>query len=179
MKPTTLEMEIELMNHFDFRRNVIVPNVSDWSGLLRFEADILSLTKSGFATVTEIKISKSDLKADLKKRHIQLIDDKLFFFEKIKYFYYAVPKFLEEDALNQIPEFSGLLVLDHRETFVGSKIFVKFFKEIRKPKTINRYKWSDKERNKLMRLGCMRIKTLKQNIDTLKVNLKDGQKTSC
>lgn len=159
----TLEVEIGLMQHFDIRRNVIVPNVSDWSKCLRFEADMLILTKSGFATCIEIKVSKADLRRDLKKHHIAREQLHEHYFKNLKYFYYAVPQFLEDAALEQIPEFAGLLVM--------KKVFsLRFEKDIyqvevsRKPKKLFNRKWTDEEQFDLARLGTMRILGLKEKL---------------
>ena len=158
---TTLEMEIALMEHLDVRRNIIVPNVSDWSTILRFEADLLVLTNAGYATCIEIKVSKSDLKNDLKKNHIKALPSKKqFFFGKFKYFYYAVPPELEQEALAQIPDFAGLYVVGKDARRKG-RFSVR---TARKPKHLFTNKWSDKERLQLLRLGAMRILTLKKNI---------------
>ena len=48
------------MNFFNYRANLIVPNIS-W-GLGLHECDLLVLTSSGYATEIEIKVSKADLK---------------------------------------------------------------------------------------------------------------------
>ena len=66
-KITTLEMEIALARFINPRVNLVVPNVS-W-GFFNHECDLISISKSGFATEYEIKVSKSDLKADKKKKH--------------------------------------------------------------------------------------------------------------
>ena len=57
----TIEMEVALMKHFGIRQNIIVPNVS-WS-FLNYEADLVVLTKSNYATEIEIKISKATVNA--------------------------------------------------------------------------------------------------------------------
>ena len=64
-----VDIEVAIMTEFDFRQNLIVPNISNQMGLVAFETDMLVLTKSGYAHGFEIKVSKSDLKADFKKRH--------------------------------------------------------------------------------------------------------------
>src|SRR5699024_7195503 len=110
-------------------------------GELGFELDILSVTKSGYATGVEIKVSKSDLKRDLKKRHWELYNNsrlenvemyRKLYFGKLKYFYYAVPPELIEDAENQIPDWCGILT-----TGKWRKI-----KEHRKPEFLYNYKYS-------------------------------------
>lgn len=92
-----------------------------------WESDYLALTKSGYFYEGEVKISKSDFKADKKKtrKHKilegtyqpKMIDkwDNGFFVteeEKIKkphYFFYAVPEGLIEP--NEVPEYAGLVYM--------------------------------------------------------------------
>ena len=166
----TLELEIGLIKHLDHRQNLIVPNVSNWSGLVNFEADILMLTKSGYANAFELKVSKSDLKNDLKKTHIKELDKIMhngkrayeFYYESLKHFYYVVPENLKECALDQIPSFCGLLVARKVEFDDFERIF---FDTIKHPKKLFNKKWNEKERLALARLGTMRILTLKENLN--------------
>lgn len=167
---TCLELEIQIMRRFGIRRNIIVPNVTNRNGLVPFETDILILSDSNYATGFEIKISKSDLKADFKKKQHCKID--LFhngktgmerYFGRFKYFYYAVPSFLEEDALNLIPDFCGLYSLEKRE-FPNLPIF----KKVREPKKLFDNKWTGNERLQLARLGAMRILGLKEALSYTK-----------
>jgi len=161
----TAKMEVLLMKYFDIRMNIIVPCVSDWSNLTLFEIDLLILSKSKYATAIEIKISKADLKNDLKKKHINQIDKYLYngklgfdhYYENIKHFYYAVPEELKEEALDQIPSWSGLLIA---KRFGEHNHIV----QIRKPKILFKTKWNDEMRFQLARLGTMRILNLKQNL---------------
>jgi len=108
----------------------------------------LVVTKSGYATEVEIKISKQDLKNDLKKKHCHKSN-------KIKCLYFAAPEELVEFALENIPTRAGLLS-------VGLRV-----NEIKKPE-LNKesVKWSDKEIFNLLRLGAMRIYTLKQRLNS-------------
>ena len=147
----TLEMEIALMSHFGIRRNIIVPNVF-W-GMLPYEADLVILTKSNYATEIEIKISKADLKKDKEKRHNH--DSDMF-----KYLYFAVPKELTEFALTEIPGKAGLL-----EVIDRGKGYNKFVRQV-KPPVLNKnhMQWKNHERVKLAELGCMRILGLKMKI---------------
>jgi len=152
---TTQEMEVAIMEYVGIRRNLVVPNVS-W-GMLDYEADIVIVTKHGYATEVEIKISKSDLRADFKKR-IQH-DSNLF-----KYLYYAVPEDMKDFALEIIPQRAGLFtVRRNRITHYDSREIV--VREIRKPQeNKDCVQWGDKERLKLAELGCMRLLGLKRKL---------------
>jgi hypothetical protein len=165
---TTLQLEIALMNYLDIRRNLIVPNVTDMSNCpIYFETDILSLSNSGFASGFELKVSKADLKGDLKKSHIRnlyKLNYKSYlniYFKGLKYFSYCVPEDLKEDALNQIPEYFGLFVC-----YLNRDGIYKI-KQIRKPKMLFNYIWSNEDRYELSRLGSMRILNLKDRINNL------------
>lgn len=164
---TTLEMEILVMKHFNFTQNIIVPGVS-W-GIKRWpdigelhECDVLKLSKNGYATEIEIKVSKSDLLKDKDKPHGHASNF-------IKHLYFAVPQHLQEIALQEAPDRAGILVAKEvKQGFYQEKTRV-FLNQIREPKTnLNAVKWTDEERYKLMRLGCMRIHTLKKNLLKLK-----------
>ena len=116
---TTIEAEIRIMEMFGVRQNLIVPNVTTFSGLVDFETDMLIISKSGYATGVEIKVSLSDLRADKRKKHISKLGTEQFneitprfqYFNKLKTFYYAVPTELIGKALIQIPEFAGVIDL--------------------------------------------------------------------
>ena len=153
---TSNEIEICLANHFGYRQNQIVPNVSYGLGL--HEVDLLIVSKSGYCTEIEIKVSISDLKADFKKEHHHKS-------KKIKYFYYAIPEELKEKALPLIPEHAGLIVVKHRLFHVND-----IYCEIIKSPIVNknaRTLTSD-ELIKLGHLASMRIWTLKEHLKKIR-----------
>lgn len=159
----TSDIEISAMNYFEPRKNIIVPNITHISGLVMFETDILVLSNSGYAIGMEIKISKSDLKADLKKSQWKNIDNPNEFrrwFDRFKYFYYGVPHYLTEAAFQQIPEWCGLIEYkkNKEETYTYGNC-------VRLPQQIFRTKWTDKEVLKLAKLGTLRIPNLKYKIN--------------
>ena len=155
----TVEMEIHLAKHFNIRTHLIVPNVS-W-GLSIHECDLLILSKAGYATEIEIKISKADLKKDKFKSHGHLS-------KKIKNFYYAVPeKIAIEYVEEHVPERAGIIV-------VNAKGRCKIVRKC----IVNKdaIKFSEKDRYKMARLGALRIWNLKKNVvkkDKLIKELKD------
>ena len=84
-----------------------------------WESDILFLSKTGFWTEIEIKVSRADFKADLKnkvEKH-RLLSDKNNIL-KPNQFFYAVPDGLIEP--DEIPEYAGLLTVS--ESFFGINI---------------------------------------------------------
>ena len=168
----TLDMELSLMNEFRFTQNIVITNVFN---AIMFEVDLLSITPSGYATGVEIKISASDLKNDLKKKHIQClnyIDDNetndsprlRHYYGKLKYFYYAVPEYLKEKALKQIPSYAGLIEVRRIENCFGEGKHKDICYVIKKPTELFKYKWSEKEQLKIAHLGCMRINNLKKKL---------------
>jgi len=80
----------------------------------------------------------------------------LYYAKRFKYFYFAVPQKLKEIALQVIPEFVGLYVYDNN----GIGVLIKV-KDAKKLKTQS---WSEKHKKELMRLGCMRIYSLKKRL---------------
>lgn len=141
------EIEIAVARFFNSRVCTIVPNVS-WGLGLNYEADMVVLMSSGYAYEVEIKTSKSDIKADLKKCHGH--NSRLF-----RRLYFAVPDYLANDG--NIPQKAGIISV-YRDDFGGNQC-----KIIRQP-TINKIaiKFSPEKREKLLHLGCMRIWSLKE-----------------
>lgn len=140
-------IEVAIAKYLNPRQNVIVPNVF-WGLGFRYELDLLVLTPSKYAWEIEIKTSLSDLKADQKKHHGH-------YSERIKRLYFAVPEFLQQQALENIPERAGLFVVCDDE----ANRYVKLAKA---PKlNTNARKFNDDEIKKLYELAAMRIWTLK------------------
>lgn len=162
-KISTLEMEVALLNFLDFRKKLIVTNVSWGMHLLSYplhECDILMCSKAGYLTEVEIKISLADLKADKKKKHSHN-------HPAIKYFYYAIPDYLLESSIDHIPNNAGIILVkrsSHSPDYFHCKIS-------RKVKAKTGYKLTDRERLKLASLGSMRIYTLKKQILKFKTSI--------
>ena len=144
---TALEVEIRLMEFFGVRQNVIVPNVS-WGFPGLHECDLLILSSNNYACEVEIKVSKSDLLADVKKRHGH-------YNNLIARFFFAVPFELGGQALEVIPPRAGLIVVERDR----QALIVRNCKRNMMAK-----KWDDKQRSKLLHLGNMRILGLKKKI---------------
>lgn len=147
---TAKHVEIAVANHMNHRVNLIVPNVS-WGMGMNYEADIVVLRPSNIAVEVEIKVSRSDIKADIKKRHQH--DSPLF-----KAVYFAVPKRLADDP--SIPTWAGVLSCTCYE-YRGCVYFKAL--EIRKPRMRKDYaKWTDAQRLKLLHLAAMRVWSMKE-----------------
>ena len=155
---TSQEIEIAVAQHFDYRANVIVPNVW-WGWGLRHEADLIVLRPTGYCIEVEIKVSRSDIKADLRKRYSHSDC-------RIHQVFFAVPDTLEADAL--IPDDYGILkVTRHNEARPGRALRSSVL-SVRQTRAARRNPaarlTTEKERQKLLELGVMRIWTLKQHL---------------
>lgn len=164
---TTTELEISLAYYFKYTRNIIVPSVR-W-GMSIHECDLLIMTKAGYLYEVEIKRTKQDLLADLKKKHGH--NDK-----RIKHFYFAIPNELLESCEEFIPKRAGILVVKSTKPYTDYKGNYRdsfyYWKLIRKPKVLSNYKCTNSERLKLARLGTLRIWALKSRILKLKRRIK-------
>jgi hypothetical protein len=137
------------MNYFNPRANLPIPNVS-W-GMFFHECDLLILTKSGYGYEVEIKTSRSDLIADKNKGHGHRSD-------KIKHLYFAIPYYLEKD-IEHIPVRAGILIITDKNDRTKPAVIC-----LRKPEVNCNYKFTEKERFQLARLGALRIYGLKKKI---------------
>lgn len=159
---TALDIEMALARFFDCYKHLIVPNVY-WGLKFRHELDLLIISKAGYGTEIEIKVSKSDLKADKKKKHCHKDI-------RIKAFYFAVPEFLKEFALTEIPEHAGLYVVNKYKNVILVKQAI-----------INNKckRFEPAELQKLGKLASMRMWNAKQQIINFieKADRKKGRKT--
>ncbi len=98
---------------YDFFQNLqhimIIPNF--YYSLNQYEADLISITQAKFVHECEIKISKSDFKADFKNKkakHYNMQNDVKNKRKRLpNYFWFVAP----ENIINvkDIPEYSGLI----------------------------------------------------------------------
>lgn len=139
-------VETAIVNFYNPRTNLIIPNVS-W-GFLNHEADLIIISSAGYLTEIEIKISVADCKKDLEKRHGHRSN-------KIKNLYFAVPEYILDKCLKHIPNRSGVYSITSRG----------FVEIIRKPisNTLSK-KVTIEDRYKLARLGALRIWGLKRKL---------------
>ena len=161
---TCIEIECIVARYFNIRQHIIVPNVS-W-GLDIHECDLLVVTKSGYATEVEIKVSKSDLKKDATKKHAHSS-------KKIKYLYFAIPEKLEK-FIDLIPSHAGIMVV-REYTPIPTTYFrhSHYLSILRQPEpTPHCRPLTESEVSNLGRLGSMRIWGLK---DTVVGLLKDNK----
>ena len=156
-------IEVKVAEHFGYRANIIVPNISWGAGL--HECDLLIINnKSRYATEVEIKISKSDLKADLLKPHHHSS-------KRIKYLYFAVPDYLLDAAISLLPDTTGIIVISkgsyNNSGFHQSPEIVYFLRsEVYRRAKANKDSrpMTQEEVINICRLGCMRIWPLKHSV---------------
>lgn len=149
-------MECVLASWLGYRQNLIVPNVY-WglSGL--HECDLLVVSKAGYLTEIEIKISRADLRADKKKWHNH---ESL----RIKRLFFALPDYLEH-CIHMVPERAGIILVRPNENVPGEYPYHPRCKEIRAAKRQKAAcKITDSDRYKIARLGALRIWDLKRKL---------------
>lgn len=108
-----------------------------------WESDYLALTKSGYLYEGEVKISRSDFKADFKKekKHTLLRES----YEKLEglegklrphYFFYAVPEGLIQEE--EVPEYAGLIYMTE---------YFPYYKWVKQAPLLHKEKFTDEELN--------------------------------
>lgn len=144
-----LDIELAIAKHYDTRQHIIVPNCYiNFGTSADHECDLIIIKRSGYAEEIEIKMSKSDFKADFKKKHGH-VD------ERLQHLYYAMPFEIYEQCKELIPEYAGVFTIAKYE----DRAFARCVKSA--PKKDCR-KLSTEEQLKIARLGVMRIWNLKQ-----------------
>lgn len=108
-----------------------------------WESDYLALTKSGYLYEGEVKISRSDFKADFKKekKHTLLKES----YENLEglegtlrphYFFYAVPEGLINE--DEVPEYAGLIYMTE---------YFPYYKWVKQAPRLHKEKFTDEELN--------------------------------
>ncbi len=153
---TTPEMECALANWLNYRANLIVPNV--YWGMTGFhECDLLVVSKAGYLTEIEIKVTKSDLRADKKKWHGHRS-------LRIKRLFFALPDYLEH-CVDLVPERAGIILVRPEGNVPGVYPYHPRCRATR-PAQRNKDagKISEADRYKIARLGALRIWNLKRQL---------------
>lgn len=143
-----LDLEVAVAIGFDYRTNLIVPNV--WWGLnFKHEIDVLVLTPANYAYEIEIKTSAGDLRRDFLKPHGHVS-------ARLRKQFFAVPE--------KLVELTKTLVEKHRPDWGIVEVY-----ERRAMRTIRHAKtnkaagpFTDSEREHLYHLASMRTWTLKE-----------------
>lgn len=146
-----------------------------------WESDYLSLTKSGYLYEGEVKISKSDFKADFKKEKKHLLLETKYNGKSLTnndlcphYFFYAVPEGLIDES--EVPPYAGL---------VYATTYYPYVKWIKKPPLLHKEKYSDLTLNlqekfyyNMVNWKRKAVKDYPNQINQMKMLLKEA-KTDC
>jgi hypothetical protein len=160
LKLTTVDIEIHVANKLDYRKNVIVPNVS-WGAGFNHECDLLVVNHRTFVcTEVEIKVSKSDMKADLLKPHGHKSN-------RIKYLYFAIPVYLLVTAEEILPATAGIITVEKLQGGRLNDPYYYYETHIHRRSQANKASrpLTEKEVINITRLGCMRIWKLKRQLN--------------
>jgi len=157
MKIKTPELELLVAKFFGIRTNLIIPNLS-WGMKLRYEADLTIVTRTKYCYEVELKVSKSDLIAEAKKKvHAHKGDI-------YKRFYYAMPDYIYDEKLITNDDAGILLaewIPEHKYWHQTYKAHWKI-NETRKPKNKKTSKITDEQYLKLLELQAMRVWSMKK-----------------
>ena len=146
-----LDVELAVVDLFDERKQLIIPNVSFGFGI-NYEADLMITNGSGYLYEVEIKVSKSDMRADLKKA----VQHNCSY---VKRLYFAFPEKLLEYAKEILSDDVGLIAVYLRENNCPKAVIK------RKPKDRKDAQKMDlRKQYELARLGALRIWNLKRQI---------------
>ena len=155
---TTAEMEVAIAKYFGIRKHIVVPNVS-W-GFFNHECDLFFIRTSGYGFEVEIKRSKSDMLADFKKKHGH--KDRQ---NRIVQLYYAFPEELLSKVEDLVPEECGIITVSRSEW--NNKAYASMRRDAKRKKGAKQL--TQKEQLKIARLGTLRIWTLKEKLNLLKL----------
>lgn len=147
--PKIAVIEYWLAVKFDYRVNIIVPNISWGIEEIGHECDLLVLRPSGYAVEIEIKRSMSDLKIDKKKPHAHCSNF-------IRELWFCVADDWDAAEVEQhVPEHAGILTYSCDDSCYISK---------RRCPKINKYalRFGELQRLKLLHLAHMRIWSMKK-----------------
>ena len=150
------DVELAIVGLLVYRQNLIVPNVSWGFGYLHYEADLVVVTKAGYAKEIEIKVSKGDLIKDKEKGHGHN-------YRQFKELWFAIPEKLAEysDYKEHIPERAGIYIVTEEDGYCSVVLE-------RKAERTNAEPITTKDRYELARLGALRIWSLKRKINELR-----------
>ncbi|MGL5646871.1 MAG: hypothetical protein ACRDDY_03385 [Clostridium sp.] len=107
----TQEIEYALTEHFFLKEKIVATGITKSSGIVSHECDLLTVNKNMFITEYEIKISLSDVKADLKKKHGHSCNN-------ICRTFFVLPSDLVEKAMSFIPDKFGVISVRRSEIVI-------------------------------------------------------------
>jgi hypothetical protein len=151
MKITAKQIELAIVERYNLRQNLFIPNVS-W-GMFSYECDLIMMSKSGCLTEFEIKISAGDLKKDKLKKHGHIND-------MVRYLFFVFPeKLLKYEEY--VPERAGIFIYKPED-----KLKCHLYRDCKT--NVKAKSLSIDDKFKLARLGSLRIWKLKSEIEGMK-----------
>jgi len=172
-KITASDVQVAVARLFNWRQHIIIPNVS-WGIGLRHEADLVVLSKSGYLKEIEIKVSASDIKADMRKgpRWARVMGDQdamgySFHMEgPIRQLFFAVPEHLADNP--NIPEKAGIIAVRWEEPYnhLEKHRLGRYAARIIRAASVRKeaIPLKESEIRHLLHMGCMRVWSLKEKI---------------
>lgn len=146
---------------FDFHTQLLC--VSNTNSFTAWEADLLVVSRAGYMTEVEVKVSLSDWRADAKKYKFKILSDQgqnpetareQSSWRSIKAFWYAVPVELAPRYTEAgIPDWAGVMGVrepDEAHHWQAS------FEIVRQPKIFKAVKLTERRQLELARLGACR-----------------------
>lgn len=113
---TAKDISLPIQKYYHRLGNTL--QICGYSGMNFFMPDILIITRAGLAIDVEVKISRSDFKADFKKwKHWNFAN--LADVGNTNYFFFACQKGLIK--LEEIPEYAGLIYVDGEQVEIIKK----------------------------------------------------------
>jgi hypothetical protein len=109
-KITAAEIELALAGFFDWRRNFIIPNVSNGFRHINYEIDVMVVTQSLYAYDIEIKVSAADLKRDQDKDKWRYCLEQHYFRKS----YFAMPEAMSQHQ-DLVPAHAGIILVAYNE----------------------------------------------------------------
>ena len=144
------------------QHDFIIPNI--YLGLL--ESDLISVTKAGYINEYEIKITRSDFKADFKKsKHLRFKHRNK---TACAYFWFVTPEGLV--GIDEIPEYAGFIAvrkMKDRYPFNGFAC-----REIKRPPRLNSEKINTRQKDQILKGYMHRFWSMRDRVEATNKQLK-------
>lgn len=109
---TTTEIEYALVDKYVLCNKLVATGITKNCGVVSHECDVLVVSSQNYITDFEIKVSVSDVKADLKKKHKHECPN-------IRATYFVLPKDILDKIICYIPDNFGVLAVVKTSLYLG------------------------------------------------------------
>jgi len=144
------------------QHNFIIPNIYLGSS----EADLISVTKAGYINEYEIKITRSDFKADFKKSKHSFLKDRQKTFRS--YFWFVAPEGLIN--ADEIPEYAGFMIVRKMKNRYPFKGFA--CREIKRPPRLSSEKINAWQKDQILTAYMYRFWNMRDRVEAANKQLK-------